>query len=218
MGNPHRALPFAVALSFFPALRLVSSQWVDPSFEEMAKSSELIAVVEVLEGGAFEARVKAVEVLKGTDPGTPFRVVGFNNHNWPPEDVKEESLSKGDRLLAFLRKDDEDEKERDGSTFSVPTPSTGDFPIRDGELHGNWCFPSYPLSDPGLDASLAITVKPVPNRLVGCANGGSGLGDTNFLRSRRLKWHREYPHMGLIYNLTHMGKSSRCHGRRVQRP
>ncbi|HNS00482.1 MAG TPA: HEAT repeat domain-containing protein [Planctomycetota bacterium] len=82
-----------------------ATHWTDPSFEDMVTGADLIAVVEIVEGGQFECSAKAIDVLKGRDPGTPFVLCGFNNPNWPKEGIEEESMRKGARLLAFLSKE-----------------------------------------------------------------------------------------------------------------
>jgi hypothetical protein len=132
--------------------------WTDPSFEEMVEKSELIALVEVVEGGKFSCKARCLEVLKGEDPGGAFLLAEYNVETWPAEGIEKESLRKGDRLLAFLHRA---EIRLEGGTvkgWAVPTPSTGDFRVIDGKLHGSWHDPSYPHSKPGADAALVLSL------------------------------------------------------------
>lgn len=80
--------------------------WTDPDWEQMLKESELIALVEVIEGGKFVAKVKTLTTFKGS-PGPEFYVTGFNNHNWPEDAIKLESFGKKARYYLFAtRRDD----------------------------------------------------------------------------------------------------------------
>lgn len=138
----------AAFLLLSPARSLQASSWVDPTFEEMADRAELIAVAEVTEGGEYKATVRAIDVLKGTDPGKPFLVGGFNNENWPPQGIERESLATGERMLLFLTVEK--------GVREVPTPSTGDFRIQAGRLKGGWYSVSYPNRSPGVEADLGV--------------------------------------------------------------
>lgn len=196
-----------------------STMWVDPTFEEMVERAELIAVVEVAEGGDFYCRVKATDVLKGKAPAGPFHVGGYNNPMWPQRARKKEAYAKGGKVLMLLhkgqvctvgrvqehrdrlakgvqaerellaelkRKPKADESalkrlrahiqalEKDiaempqevrprgprlpatTKMWRVPTPSTGDYRIKKGKLHGGWYLVSYPDRDPGVDAAMVI--------------------------------------------------------------
>jgi len=155
------ALPFVLVVAGFT----VGSMWEDPTFEKMVADAELIAVVDVVEGGPFVCTVRAGEILKGTDPGAPFLVGGYNNPNWPAHGIEKETLAKGERLLAFLHRarlpedaapEGAEAKEIEG--WAVPTPTTGDFRIIDGKVHGSWYDPSYPHAEPGVDAELVLVL------------------------------------------------------------
>jgi hypothetical protein len=134
--------------------------WVDPDFETMVEDSPLIAVVIVVEGGEFECKVQALDVLKGQAPDRPFKVSGYNNLNWPPDAIALESFVEGERVLMFLSPAwSPDEGKVDLKTVKlwyVPTPTTGDFRITAGKLHGGWRFMSYPHAAPGVDAEMVI--------------------------------------------------------------
>ncbi len=139
--------------------------WEDPTFEVMVAEAELIAVVEVVEGGPYVCTVRAEEVVKGTNPGAPFAMGGYNDPNWPAYGIEKETLKKGERLLAFLRHDQvldfaarDDEKAKEIEGWAVPTPTTGDFRIADGLLRGSWYDPSYPHAEPGVDVGLVLVL------------------------------------------------------------
>jgi hypothetical protein len=148
----------AVLLLF--AAPAMARMWVDPSFEEMVREAELIAVVEVVEGGAYASKVKAVEILNGKAPADTFTVGGYNNAWWPDNAIKRESLIKGEKALMFLHRGTiyigGRRERKEVKAWSVPTPSTGDYRIKEGKVHGSWCFVSYPNSWAGTDAKLVV--------------------------------------------------------------
>ena len=72
-----------------------ASLWVDPDFETLVGEAELIAVVEVVEGGEYASRVKPLDALKGRAPARSFEVKGYNNYHWPKEGRAKESLHTG---------------------------------------------------------------------------------------------------------------------------
>ena len=80
--------------------------WSDPDWEEMLQQSELIALVEVLEGGKYVAKVKPLASFKGTAP-TEFYVTEFNNLSWPKDAIATESFKQGERYYLFLVKRDQ---------------------------------------------------------------------------------------------------------------
>ncbi|MEM7235117.1 MAG: hypothetical protein AAF517_23265, partial [Planctomycetota bacterium] len=156
--KPRTHLAIWIVLLLTPHI-VRASTWVDPTFEEMLEGSDLIAACEVVESGHFQAKVKALDVLKGKAPKAPFLVAGFNNEHWPKQAVETESFQKGQRFLLFLWRGElrtEDGKKK--PAWFTRTPSSCDFPIRDGKVHGNWFRPSYPHSDPGVDAKLVLTL------------------------------------------------------------
>jgi hypothetical protein len=153
------------AVAAWHCLLAQGSIWFDPDFHTMVEDAQLIAVVEVTEGGGFVCTVKAVDALKGSAPEAPFKVGGYNNAWWPADAVVEQAMKKGDRVLMFLspRKIEDfsagrgqQPKVMDG--WSVPTPSSGDMRIQDGTLHGSWYFVSYPNVAPGVDAELVLAL------------------------------------------------------------
>lgn len=141
------SVPFLAV--FVLGLPAHGTQWTDPSFEEMVQTSDLIALVEVVEGGKFYCQARCLKVLKGKDPGGVFPMGGFNNENWPDHGIEVESMRKGDRLLAFLRQGEEREEPGSGDegekrppkgteVWYAPTPSTGDFRVILGKLHDRY--------------------------------------------------------------------------------
>ncbi len=149
----------------FITLSVNASIWYDPSFEKLLSESDLITVVEVVEGGEFEAKVKAIRTLKGVQPKKPFKVNGFNNQNWPADAIEEQAFKKGQKFLLFLYGGSPPENDDKPLIFTIPTPSTGDYPIINGKLHGGWFRTSYPHSEPGvpLELSLSLIKAALPN-------------------------------------------------------
>lgn len=95
------AVGLAIALLCF-ARRASANTWRDPTFPEMIQESELIVDAEVVEGGAFFARVRAVQVLKGPPVEGDFVVGGFNDAWWSIESIKSKALQAGEHYLLFL--------------------------------------------------------------------------------------------------------------------
>ena len=77
--------------------------WTDPSWEEMLKDSQLIALVEVVEGGTFVAKVKPLTTFKGAAT-EEFYVTGFCNSQWPDEAIERESFKEKQQYYLFLRR------------------------------------------------------------------------------------------------------------------
>ncbi len=71
-------------------------------------------------------------------------------------------MKTGERVLFFLRYREapifEGKTWVEKKFWCVPTPSTGDFKIRDGKLHGGWYFVSYPHGMWGADASTVLAL------------------------------------------------------------
>lgn len=142
-----------------------ASQWEDPTWQEMLKGSDVIALVEVVEGGKFIAKVRPLTVFKGEAPAE-FYAWGFNNHNWPPEAVEEEALKTGGRYYLFLKPADREylkdmpriindaaftnavEKLGSSPVFRVSTPSAGDLPLEGDQVRCSFLRTGYPQFGP----------------------------------------------------------------------
>lgn len=99
----------ALLVYLFTAVSLATvcgSMWMDPTWEQMLKESELVALVEVTQGGNFFAKAKPLRVFTGEAP-PDFYVTGFNNHGWPSDAIGLEALKKGQRYYLFLRQGEE---------------------------------------------------------------------------------------------------------------
>jgi hypothetical protein len=140
---------FALLLLLFAGRQAVASMWVDPAFEDMAEEASLIVHARIVKGGPFFARARVIETLKGKPPTGDFVVTGYNNPYWPPEGQELESLADGEQYLFFLRKQDAaNYKQGPGPglpagwsglpLFAVPTPTAGDYVVKDGALFGGW--------------------------------------------------------------------------------
>lgn len=147
--------------------------WSDPDWEQMLRESELIALVEVIEGGRYIAKVKVVRALKGNITGE-FFVTDYNNNQWPREAIKAESFQKRQEYYLFLKPQKEERgdltflatlAEETGDTAMkkmlgrldthelryVWTPSAGDLRVEKGQVHYSLLRTSYSLSAPGRD-------------------------------------------------------------------
>ena len=101
-----RPLLLCGLIGWLTSVSAQASMWSDPDWEEMLKESELIALVEVIEGGKFVAKVKPVTTFKGS-VATEFYVTGFNNNNWPADAIKTESFNEKDRYYVFAARSED---------------------------------------------------------------------------------------------------------------
>ena len=83
------------------------SMWSDPDWEQMLRESKVIALVEVVQGGKYVAKVKPLTLFKG-EIGSEFYVTKFNNNSWPDEAIAIESFKEKQRYCLFLRQDKDD--------------------------------------------------------------------------------------------------------------
>ena len=144
---------------------LQGSTWKDPTFEEMVRTAELVAVVEVLAGGPFECTVQVLDAVKGEAPPNAIRVTGYNNEHWPPHGVDEETLDTGQKLLMFLVEGESSGDERSDPAqklWFTPTPSTGDYRIEeridDRRIRGSWYDTSYPDTSAAVDLAIVLAL------------------------------------------------------------
>ena len=80
--------------------RTLASMWVDPDWAKMLKESELIVLVEVVEGGTYVAKVRPISAFKGKI-GSEFYVTGFNNISWPADAISTESFMRSSVIISF---------------------------------------------------------------------------------------------------------------------
>lgn len=144
--------------------------WADPDWAQMLKESEAVALVQVIEGGKFIAKVKVMATFRGKDV-SEFFVTGYNNHQWPKEAIEEQSLQKRQQYYLFLKRQKEDpdylkslamEAEKMGDAelkkflglantdalWYVWTPSSGDLRVEKDKVHYSLLRTSYPDSAP----------------------------------------------------------------------
>ncbi|MCH2046275.1 MAG: hypothetical protein MK212_19325, partial [Saprospiraceae bacterium] len=142
-----------LAVFFLSSIEHVRADtWLDPSWELMLGESELIAQIEVLEGGKSESKVKILKTYKGKAIQKEFWLSGFSsNYNQEPSDA----FRKGERYIVFLRlyrptvveiksweayktqavdKSDFIEDVVNQKTYVVWTPTAGEYPIRGDQV------------------------------------------------------------------------------------
>lgn len=148
--------PWICVLLASLALPAGASTWIDPDWKGLLVDSALIVQVEVVEGGAYVARVRVVATLKGRAPAEVLWVGGFNNPHWPEHGIAEQALVKGKSFVLFLQPIDAATPVSDegpaglreavaaGHAYTVPTPSSGDLPIEGGSVRFHLTRTSYP--------------------------------------------------------------------------
>lgn len=128
-----------------------SSMWKDPDWKEMIIKSDVIALVQVIEGGKFWAQVSASRVFKGSLQVNPFWVTGYNNNMWPSDAIEKESFKKGESYYLFLKKPVLNyyqtmakymkeyeflvECIKKNSLLVVHTPTAGDIPVKETGIY-----------------------------------------------------------------------------------
>jgi hypothetical protein len=124
-----------------------ADSWIDPTWQWMLDSSDVVALIEYTSAGEFRAEANIVEVYRGAAAiGQKVWISGFSNRYGPIDEVK-----KGERFIAFLRKnsfkaDDQaywDERVRsgeaeaayvdairEGRAYWVSSPTSGDLKVK----------------------------------------------------------------------------------------
>jgi hypothetical protein len=127
----------AVIIAMLSAASAHASSWRNPTFENMARTAELTAIVEVVEGGQQPVRVKVVDLVNGTRPTKPLYVSGYIDEWGSPKP----DLKPGERFLVFLYAKPmfpPPPDKADGVHMFAPTPSTGFYAIRDDKVSMRW--------------------------------------------------------------------------------
>ncbi|MFY7988547.1 MAG: hypothetical protein ACOVNP_06665, partial [Flavobacterium sp.] len=85
---------FVICLSY----QSKADSWIDPSWNYMLDSSDLIAQIEYKEDGDFHAFAKILKIYKGKfEVGDEIYISGFSNRYGPIDKV-----TKGEKFLVFL--------------------------------------------------------------------------------------------------------------------
>ncbi len=95
-----RLFPLCCAVLMMSGLAR-ASMWSDPDWQEMLKQSELIALVEVIEGGKYVAKVRPLTTFKGAAPAE-FYATEFNNISSGADGIAAESFKEKERYYLFL--------------------------------------------------------------------------------------------------------------------
>ena len=96
MNSPSQFLITFAALFWVSSLN--ASMWEDPEWPELLQSPQII-LAEVVKGGRFIAKVKAIKTLKGKAPGNPFWFSGFNDRHMEEDGVKVGTFRNGEKLI-----------------------------------------------------------------------------------------------------------------------
>ncbi len=123
MNRTLRLAALAILLGITLQTRAWASTWVDPDWPTMIKDAKLIVLVEVVEGGNFEAKVKALKTFKGEAPNGTFTVKGFNDSYLAEDDIEKGAFKKGQKYYLFL--------DKSGHT---PSPTAGNLLLDDGKV------------------------------------------------------------------------------------
>ena len=95
----------------------------DPTWEEMIASSDLIAKVEFITAGTFEANAKLLKTYKGTTE-KELLIKGFSHKS-----SKLNHMTKGSQYIVFLKKE--------GSAYKVWSPTAGFHKLQKGYVQYN---------------------------------------------------------------------------------
>ena len=137
-----------------------ADSWRDPSWQEMLKESDAVALIEYTSNGKFRAKAIVLKVYKGSlKPNDEIWVTNFSNRYGPID-----QMSKGDRYLVFVgqikyRKKDEEywqnrikkdasrkpyvEAVKKGRVYYVQTPTSGDLKVKGNKVQYDLIQTSY---------------------------------------------------------------------------
>ena len=152
-----------------------ASTWVDPSFDAMIDEAQIIAVATVTGGGVEYSRVTLSQILKGNPPGNDIVVTGFNDLWLPAEGVKKNAFVKGEEYLLFLTRrelgaarsarfvswtpagtSDVPVEWTKLPLFDTPTPTSGEYRVKNGVVHARWNRVNYSRTAPGAPVTIVL--------------------------------------------------------------
>jgi hypothetical protein len=193
------AVLLAAAMMLFWASHALASSWIDPTFEDMVNDSDLIIYAKVIKGGKYSARVHAYEALKGALPTGDIVVTGFNNSNWPDRGISLETFRSGEQYLLFIRKveyqyyqgmpvplpfgenqEDLPKSWRKLPIYRVPTPTSGDYHVKNNMIFGGWGWAPRSYQSPSAPISF---VFPLVRALAHSSNNADIDAGWKFLRT-----------------------------------
>ncbi len=124
-----------------------ADSWIDPSWREMLDTSNLVALVEYVNSGDFQAEAKIISVYKGNlKPGDLIWISNFSNRYGPID-----KMEKGDKYVVFLNLIDQNEDRtfaydeqlaqnlipkgfvdayKNNRAFWTPSPTSGDLKVK----------------------------------------------------------------------------------------
>ncbi|MHC4248424.1 MAG: HEAT repeat domain-containing protein [Planctomycetota bacterium] len=123
---------------------LQGQSWTDPSLGEILSTADLVAEVKVVLGGQWRAEVEVVRVLHkrgGAEAGAGDVIVveGFNSFEW---NTSYYALRADESVILALYHVPPDEKSLKigdaRGTWTLPTPSSGRFPLEQGKVVGRF--------------------------------------------------------------------------------
>jgi hypothetical protein len=143
-----------VVVAILAPTELRADTWVDPDWPAMVKEAQMIVLVEIVEGGDFEANVKALKTFKGEAPKNTFTVQGFNGPHLARPDIAKGAFKKGQKWYLFLSKA--------GATYRTPTPSSENLLLEAGKVMISLHFPTWARYR-GLSKTGATYRTPTPS-------------------------------------------------------
>ena len=155
---------FCLGLSFAKA-----DTWFDPDWKEMMYLSDVIALVEYTQEGAFRAKAKPITIYKGQLKSDEIWIGGFSNRYGPIDTMKV-----GDRYIVFLKRSKLTKRGKQhweeriaenpeledylkaleaGNSYFVWTPTSGDLKVMEDKVQynlmttTNYQHPYHPLEE-----------------------------------------------------------------------
>jgi len=182
------SLPLRICMIVFVLLSSLSSiadSWVDPGWQYMIDSSDVVALIKYRSKGEFGAYAEVITLYKGRlQPGNEIWISGYSNR-YGPHDV----VHKNDQYLVFLHfrdpnpedlayyKEQDDKRPHfkhflkafeEGKAYRVWSPTAGDLKVRGKEVqydliqttfYTNQKFLSLPLFEEFLQARYDVSKR-----------------------------------------------------------
>jgi len=138
---------------------LRADSWIDPSWEEMMDSSDVIVLVEYISSGDFRAKAKPITIYKGQLSAKEIWISGFSNRYGPID-----SMQPGDRYIVFLNFNEPTERRlaywtkkvkeepelaeyieavKAGNAYYVWSPTSGDLKVKNQQVRYDLLQTSY---------------------------------------------------------------------------
>ncbi|NUY81310.1 HEAT repeat domain-containing protein [Flavobacterium sp. MAH-1] len=112
-----------ISLFLIASMNAKADSWIDPTWRKMLDNSDVVALVEYVSSGDFNAKAKIVSMYKGAlKVGDVIEISEFSNRYGPID-----KMEKGDRYVVFLNRRDKSDQVL---SYYVQSPTSGDLKVK----------------------------------------------------------------------------------------